>query len=118
MSFRLQIIIAVLIIACMLIIGNMVRKKKLDLRYALIWLLVGFVVLIFDIFPQILSAVAGMLGIGLAVNMLFFMGFVFTLLIIFTLTISVSKLSDKVKRLTQEVALLEARLEKSEEQKQ
>lgn len=114
MSLRLQIIIGVLIVVSILAIGNMVRKKKLDLKYALVWLFVGCVVLVFDIFPQLLNAITAMLGIELAVNMLFFMGFVFSLLIIFTLTISVSKMSNKVKRLTQEIALLEERLEQKE----
>lgn len=107
MSIRLQIIVGVLIVVSLLLIGNMVRKRRLELKYALVWFLVGFIVLLFDVFPGLLSWVTGLLGIDLAVNMLFFMGFIFSLLIIFTLTMSVSKLSEKVKRLTQEVALLE-----------
>lgn len=107
MSLRLQIIIGVLIVLALLVICNMVRKKKLDLKYALVWLLAGFLVLVFDIFPQLLGIITGLLGIGLPVNMLFFLGFVFSLLIIFVLTVSVSRLSEKVKRLTQEIALLE-----------
>lgn len=115
MSLRLQIIIGVLIVLALLAICNMVRKKKLDLKYALVWLCVGCVVLVFDISPQLLGIIAGVLGIGLPVNMLFFLGFVFSLLIIFVLTVSVSRLSDKVKRLTQEVALLEKELRKIQE---
>ena len=112
MSLRLQIIVGIVIALSILVICNMVRKKKLELKYALVWLLVGGILLVFDVFPQLLSMVAGVLGIGLPVNMLFFMGFVFSLLIIFTLTIAVSKLSEKVKRLTQEVALLEKKVKK------
>lgn len=111
MSLRLQIIVGVIIVVSLLAIGNMVRRRKLELKYALIWLLVGTIVLLFDIFPQLLSWVTRMMGIDLAVNMLFFMGFAFSLLIILTLTIAVSKLSEKVKRLTQEMALLEEKLE-------
>ncbi len=110
MSIKLQVIVAVLIVLSLLVIGNLVRKKKLDLRYALVWVVVGVVVLVFDVFPPMLNWVTHLLGIELAVNMLFFLGFVFSLLIIFTLTVSVSRLSDKVKRLSQEMALLEAEL--------
>lgn len=116
MSLRLQIIVGAVIVLSILIIGNMVRKKKLDLRYALVWLMVGCVVLVFDIFPDLLGIVSGALGVGLPVNMLFFLGFVFSLLIIFTLTVAVSKLSERVKRLTQEMALLEERLRKMEKE--
>lgn len=114
MSLRLQIIVGVIIVLSILTIGNMVRKKKLDLKYALVWLLVGCIVLIFDIFPGLLSVISEAVGIGIPVNMLFFLGFLFSLLIIFTLTVAVSKMSERVKRLTQELALLEKRLREQE----
>ena len=116
MTLRLQIIVGVLIVLSILVIANMVCRRKLELKYALVWFLVGGVVLIFDIFPQLLGTVTRWMGIDLAVNMLFFLGFVFSLLIIFTLTVAVSKLSEKVKRLTQEVALLEEKMQKQEKQ--
>lgn len=115
MSLRLQIIVGVVIVLSILMICNMVRKKRLELKYALVWFLVGCVVLIFDIFPQLLSFTAGVMGVGLPVNMLFFLGFVFSLLIIFTLTVAVSKMSEKVKRLSQEMALLEEKLREVQE---
>lgn len=110
MSLRLQIIVGVVMAASILIIGNMVRKQKLDLRYALVWLLVGGLVLVFDIFPQLLVGLTNLMGVTLPVNMMFFLGFVFSLLIIFTLTLSISRLSERVKRLTQEIALLEEKV--------
>lgn len=110
MSLRLQIIVGVLVVCSMLAIINLVRKKKLDLRYALVWLLVGGVVLVFDIFRPLLAFITRLAGVDLPVNLMFFLGFVFSLLIIFTLTVAVSGLSEKVKRLTQEMALLEKEL--------
>ncbi len=114
MSIRLQILVGVLIVASLLIIANMVRKKKMGLKYALVWFFVGAIVLLFDIFPELLNWVTRLVGIDLPVNMLFFMGFAFSLLIIMTLTVSVSKLSERVKRLTQEMALLEAELKRNQ----
>lgn len=110
MSIKLQVIVAVLIVLALLVMVNLVRKKRLDLKYALGWFVVSGVILIFDIFPQLLEWVTRLMGIGLAVNMLFFLGFVFSLLLIFGLTMSVSRLSDKVKKLSQEMALLEEKL--------
>lgn len=115
MSLRLQIIVAVIILVAILAICNMVRKKKLELKYALVWLFVGAVVLVFDIFPQLLNMLTYAMGVDLPVNMLFFLGFVFALLIIFTLTVSVSRLSERVKRLTQELALLEQQVREKRE---
>ena len=86
MNLRIQIIIAVVIILALFVIINMIRKKALELRYALTWM-------------------SGAMGIELPTNMLFFMGFCFSLTIIFGLTIAVSRMSIRIKNLTQEVAL-------------
>lgn len=107
MNIRLQIIIAVIILVALGFIINMIRKKSLELRYALAWLIVGVGVLILDIFPELMAKLAAILGIYSPVNMLFFLGFCFSLVIIFILTVAVSRMSIRIKNLTQELALHE-----------
>lgn len=107
MNIRLQIIIAVIILVAMGFIINMIRKKSLELRYALAWLIVGVGVLMLDVFPELMTKLATMLGIYSPVNMLFFLGFCFSLVIIFILTVAVSRMSIRIKNLTQELALHE-----------
>ncbi|MFQ7156533.1 MAG: DUF2304 domain-containing protein [Merdimonas faecis] len=104
---KLQIIIAVAILFALGIIINMIRKKALELRYALAWLIVGVGVFVLDIFPGIMVKLASVLGIYSPVNMLFFLGFCFSLVIIFVLTVAVSRMSIRIKELTQELALYE-----------
>ena len=58
-----------------------------------------------------------LLGIELPVNMMFFFGFCFTLLLVFTLTVKVSKQAEQLKRLTQTIALLEENIRKGAEVK-
>lgn len=106
MALRFQIIIGVVLVLAMLLILQQVRKNKLNLRFALLWLLLGILMLIIDIFPEIVAFAAKALGMELASNLLFFLGICFTLILVFGLTLKVSKLSDEAKRLTQEVALL------------
>ena len=105
MNIRIQIIVAVFILGALAIIVNMIRKKALELRYALAWLGVGVGVLVLDIFPGLMGIVSKMLGIASPVNMLFFFGFCFSLIIIFVLTIAVSRMSIRIKELAQELAL-------------
>ena len=107
MSVKIQIIIAVLIICALIVIIDMIRKKRLELSYALSWLLVGIGVLILDIFPQLIKTISEKIGIVSPVNMLFFFGFCFSLIIIFVLTIAISKLSIKIKQLAQQIAIYE-----------
>jgi len=47
------------------------------------------------------------LGIASPINMLFFLGFCFSLIIIFVLTVAVSRMSVRIKTLAQEIALYE-----------
>ena len=109
MNIRVQIIIAVLIAIALIIIINMVRKKALELRYTLTWLFMGLSILILDICPGIMEKLAAFMGIDLPINMLFFLGFCFTLVIIFGMTIAISKMSVQIKLLSQELALHEKR---------
>lgn len=107
MSVRLQVIIAIIIIIALCVIINMIRAKRLELRYALAWLVVGVGTLILDCFPNLMIWISTKLGIASPVNMLFFLGFCFSLVIIFILTVSVSRTSIRMKQLAQELALYE-----------
>ena len=105
MDIKIQIIIAICVLIALTIIVNMIRKKKLELSYALAWLLVGSGVLLLDCFPQLITWLSKQLGIANPMNMLFFFGFCFSLIIIFVLTIAISRMSTRIKQLAQEMAL-------------
>ena len=107
MRLKTQIIIAVIIISALLIIINMVKKKALELRYALAWIVVGVCILILDFFPMLIERLSALMGIYSPINMLFFWGFCFSLGIIFVLTVAVSRMSIRIKELAQELALYE-----------
>ena len=78
MNIRIQIIIGVIVIFALCIIVNMIREKKLELRYALAWLGVGIAILVLDCFPQVITWLAIKVGIASPINMLFFLGFLRT----------------------------------------
>ena len=107
MNTKLQIIIAIIVIIALCVIVNMIRKKRLELRYALAWLIVGMGTLILDCFPILTTKLADMIGIASPINMLFFLGFCFSLIIIFVLTVAISRVSIRMKQLAQELALYE-----------
>lgn len=99
-------IIIGLVLITLIYFVNMVRKHQLDLRYALSWFAVGVAILLMACFPGIMDWLARLIGIASPVNMLFFFGFVFTLILVFVLTYSVSRMSNRIKVLTQELAML------------
>ena len=107
MNIRTQILVVAAAVGALVVLANMIRNNKLELKYAMSWFVLGIGVLLFGCFPSLTSWLAGVLGIGTPVNMLFFAGFCFALVVIFSLTMAVSRLSNKVKKLAQELALLQ-----------
>ena len=51
MNLRLQLVVAAVIILAMIYITNKIRKRQVELKYALIWYALGIVYLLFDLIP-------------------------------------------------------------------
>lgn len=119
MTTALRIFIVVLDVLGLLYILQLVRKNKLDLKYALSWFVVSIFVLLMALFPSLMEKLAEFLGIASPVNMIFFLGFIFSLAIILILTVALSINAGSVKRLNQKIAMLDKRiLELEEREKQ
>ena len=114
MEVKLQIIIALVVVIGILYIVSLIRRNRLELKYALSWLIIAFLVLVLDGFPGLMENLAELLGIASPVNMMFFLGFLFSLVIVLTLTVAVSIAAGSVKRLNQKIALMEKRIENLE----
>ena len=115
MTVKLQITILLALVVALAAIVNMIRKKSLELKYALSWLFALVAVAIFAAFPRAMVVMARFLGIDAPVNMIFFLGFCFSLVIIYILTVSLSRMSTKLRRLTQIIALNEDRIKALEQ---
>lgn len=111
MTLKLQLIIGAFLVIALIAIINMIRQRKLELKYALSWLIAIAFVLVLDCFPALLSKLSYALGIWAPVNMIFFLGFCFSLMIIFILTVTLSRMSERVRKLAQAVALNEEKIE-------
>jgi len=109
MTLKVQIVIGIVLILALAGIINMIRKRSIDLKYALLWVVLIIALIILDLFPVLMDKIAHVLGISSPVNMIFFAGFCLSLGIIFVLTVVVSRLSERLRELTQAVALSEKR---------
>ena len=112
MTVKLQIVVGLAILFILAILINMIRRRSLELKYALVWMLVLTALFVFDCAPALLNVVSGFLGIYAPVNMIFFLGFCFSLLIIFTLTVMLSRMAERVRKLAQAVAMNEEKLDR------
>ena len=107
MTLKLRILIIVAMALFMLYVLRSVRKKKINYRFGILWLVIAVAVTLMAALPDFLTWISSLFGIAAPVNMLFFLGFVLVVGIILELSASVSKLSDEVRDLTQRLAIYE-----------
>jgi hypothetical protein len=88
---------------------ELIRRRRLQEQYALLWLLLGCVMTGFSLFPQLLERLSRAAHIAYAPSLLFLIGLLCSLVLILHLTIVISSLHRRVTRLIQELALLQER---------
>ena len=110
MESRLQIVAIFGAIALLLFVLELVRRRALMERYALLWLGSSVVILVLAVWQDALTVLARNLGIVSAPNALFFVALAFVLLLLLHFSAAMSRLADQSKVLAQRQALLEQRL--------
>jgi hypothetical protein len=90
---------------------ELIRRGRLKERYALLWLFSSLVLLILSLSRSLLEFFSRLVGIYYPPSLLFLVAFVFLLLITLHFSAVISGLSDKNKRLAQEMALLRKEIE-------
>jgi hypothetical protein len=116
MSIRLNLFAIIGSIILLLVILELIRRKYLQERYSLIWIVTGTLFLLLSIRLDILYRISNLLGFSIPSNALFFFGGLFLISIVLGLSVITSRLSVKNKILAQEIVLLKKRvadLEKS-----
>lgn len=106
MFLRTQILLITILLLALGVIINMVRKRVLELKYVLAWMGCDISLIILICFPRLIDELAKVIGIHSPMNMIFFLGFVFSLVIIFSLTVALSHVTANVRRIAQMIALL------------
>ncbi len=111
---RVSIIATFVAAALLLVVLELIRSRRLQERYALLWLLTGVVMLVFAIWRDALNRLAALTGIAYPPSALFVLGSGFILVVLLHYSTVISKLSEQNTALTQRVAMLELRLEESD----
>jgi hypothetical protein len=114
MQDRIQIVSIVAAVIVLVIIFELVRRRRLQERYALLWMGSGLVLLALAIWRGALAEIAHRLGVIYPPNALFLIAFGFVLLLLMHFSLAISRLSDQAKVLAQRLALLEERVRKTE----
>lgn len=89
------------------IVVDKVRKKNIRIADSVYWVICAVLMIIFAVFPQVAFFFAGLLGFLSPSNFVFCMIIALMLVKLFNLSCDVSRLTDKVEQLAQELALHE-----------
>ena len=114
MSITLRIVLSVAVLIYFILILYFLKKKAISLKYTLMWLMGGVCMAALVIYPRILTILRHLVGMESNMNLLFVAIIGFILIIMMALTSIVSGQSEKIKKLTQSIALLEKRVRELE----
>ncbi|WP_460964179.1 DUF2304 domain-containing protein [Pedococcus soli] len=89
-----------------LVIVEMVRRRYLRGRYALVWVVLGTGAAALALFPNLLGRAATALGVTVPFNLLLFLGMLVMLVMIMQLSSEAGRLQERTRVLAEEVALL------------
>ena len=97
-------------LAIFLFVLELVRRRRLVERYALLWMTAAFALLILAIWTDGLDVLKDLMGIEDAANAIFILAFGVAFLLLLNFSVVSSRLGEETKILAQEVASLEERL--------
>ena len=115
MPLKQQIFAIFISIALLVLVIELVRRRKLREEYSWLWLLTGIIILLFASWYDLLVYVTRLIGAGLPTSTLFFFSLVFLFLIAIQFSIRISQLANQIKNLVQENGLLKKRIDELEE---
>ena len=110
MFFRQKLFAVLACLAIIVFIIEMVRRRKLREEYSWLWILTGSTLLALVLWYDLLVIISNLIGAVLPTTTLFILGIIFLMLISLHYSIKISTLTDQVKNLTQEIAILDQEL--------
>lgn len=103
---RLDVFILVVALVNVVVMLELVRRRQLREKYALLWLSVGFGGIVLGLGRNVVDRVATALGVSYGPSMVFLLAILFLLLVCMHLSWEVSRLEERTRILAEELALL------------
>lgn len=104
---RQQVVALVLAGAILLLVVELLRRRKLREEYAWVWLVTALLLTALAIWQDVLVVLSRVIGAAAATSTLFFGAILFLLLLALQFSVRLSKLTHRHKTLAQRLALLE-----------
>jgi hypothetical protein len=110
MSNRISFVAAAAAIVLLIVIFELIRSRRLQERYAILWLVTGAVILVLSAWRSALHEFSDLVGIAYPPSALFVLASLFILIVLLHYSTVISRLSDQNRILAQRLALLESRV--------
>lgn len=114
MELNFKILLIIGSIGFLLFILYLLKKNKLEVKYAIIWLAFSLTMVLFASFPYIVLVLGDITRVINPVNFIFLTQIIFILLILLSVSAVISGFSRKIKQLAQANATLEKRVRELE----
>lgn len=108
MPILLRIEMIVLSLAMLFIVLKTVSKRKLLVQYALIWIILAIGTFLLAVIPGVAEWLTALVGIETTSNFIYLLAIIALLALTFSLTIIVSKQTQKIKNIIQTVSIEES----------
>ena len=106
MSANIFFLLVVVVMEVLVLVQ--VRNQKMKEKYAALWLIVGVIMIVLALFPKLLDSLSRLVGIETPVNLLFLLAIIMLMGISLHLTLAISKITDDMRTLAEEVAIMKA----------
>lgn len=110
-SVRLTIFSVIAALAALVLVFELLRRRRLREKYAVIWVVISVGTLVVAVFPQLLASVAGIVGIQTPSNLLFFTSLIVLFAVSLQLSREVGLLEEQTRRLAEEIGTLKMKVE-------
>ena len=111
-SYILGIVAALLVL---IVVVELLRRGRLRERHAAWWLLAGLLALVAAVFPSTLTWVAGLLGVQVPTNLVFFAGIAILFFVALQSSSELTALEKQIRTLAEQTALQELRIRELED---
>jgi hypothetical protein len=111
METKIQVVAIAVTAGLFALVFELVRRRRLMERYALLWLFASAILLGLAVWRDLLETLASAVGIYYAPSALFAVAFGFVLVLLLHFSLVISRLAENAKVLAQRMGLLQQRVD-------
>lgn len=115
MSLAIRICLIVGSFFSLLYMLRRIRKAQVQIEYTIFWMIFSILLLVLSLFPEIAMAASYLLGFQAPINFVYLVIIAVLIANQFLMTVRMSQLDNKVRKLAQRVALNEEKIEREKD---